>query len=134
MTSMRDLMDEAQRLDLAVQLAHVDREDIQAHYDDDLRLITLDLSLTMCEVKDALAHELGHALYGHRCSTDPNERRADRRAAQLLIDPLAYRTAELLDPDPQHIADELGVTRRIVRVWQREWMPSVSLMKRYARA
>ncbi|MCU1412129.1 MAG: ImmA/IrrE family metallo-endopeptidase [Rhodoglobus sp.] len=133
MTTMRDLMDEAKRLGVSVQLAHVESDTIQAHYDEDARLITLDLELTMCEVKDALAHELGHALYGHRCSTDPNERRADRRAASLLIDPISYRTAELIDADPQFIADELGVTRRIVRVWQKEWMPSVSLMKRYAR-
>ena len=134
MTGFRALMNEAKRLGVRVQLAHIDSDEIEAHYDVETATVTVDLGLTWCEVKDALAHELGHALYGHHCSTPANERAADRRAAELLIDPLAYRTAEILDPDPQAIADEIGVTRRIVRVYQDEHLPRVALMKRYRNA
>lgn len=70
---------------------------------------------TLC----ALAHELGHAFYG-----DPPghagmyERRADRFAARLLIDPAAYRAAEeIYGPYPTRLAAELGVTTHILTTW-----------------
>lgn len=132
MTSFKTLMDEARRLGVAVQLAHIDDDAIEAHYDHETDIITLDLGLTMSELKDALAHELGHAHYGHTCSTDTNELRADRHAAALLIDLNAYRAAEVLDPDPAAIADELGVTRRIVRVFQTQLLPDLALRRRSA--
>lgn len=131
MTTLQDLVREAARLGATVHLAHLNPP-LRGHCDAHRGRIIIRLDLTMVEKKDTLAHELGHLHYGHTCSTDRNERRADRRAARLLIDLGDYRRAESINPDPQAIADELGVTRRIVRVWQREWLPSLSLSRRIA--
>ncbi len=67
-----------------------------------------------------LAHELGHAYHGHDgCYNPRQERQADRFAAELLIDPLAYKQAEnLYSEHPGAIAAELGVARHTVMVWR----------------
>ena len=131
MATLQDLVHEAAHLGASVHLAYLDPP-LRAHCDVIRRQILIRIDLTMPEKKEALAHELGHLRYGHLCSTGPNERRADRAAARLLIDVPSYRAAEAIDPDPQAIADELGQTRRMVRIWQKEWLPILSLMKRSA--
>lgn len=67
-----------------------------------------------------LAHELGHAHHNHPAGHDPRfEWKADLFAANLLIDPDAYREAELTyGPSLGAISAELGVTRQIVAVWR----------------
>lgn len=71
-----------------------------------------------------LAHELGHALNNHDSKAeawlrDRQEREADIFAANVLIDPSEYKSAELLyGPHPGAIAQELGVTNHLVTVWQ----------------
>lgn len=128
-TSFRGLMAEAHRLGVNVQLAHIEDPHIEAHYDCDTETITLDLALTISELKVAFGHELGHAQRRDTCSTPTNEARADRYAAQLLIDVNDYRRAERIDSDPQAIADELGVTRHLVRVFQKQILPALSLRR-----
>lgn len=71
-----------------------------------------------------LAHELGHALNNHDSRAEAwlrgrQEREADIFAANVLIDPSEYKSAELLyGPHPGAIAQELGVTNHLVAVWQ----------------
>lgn len=129
MSSMARLVEEAARLDARIQLSHLEG-DLWGLYDSETRTITVDLGLSLPQKKEALAHELGHCFYGDPCSKPFYERRADRYAARLLILPEAYRAAEQMDPDPAAIAAELGQTRRMVRVFQREWLPSLSLSRR----
>lgn len=128
MSTIRDLLEEAHRLGVSVQLAHLP-DDLLGLYDHEERMITVDLGLTLPQKKDTLAHELGHCFYSDECSSGLNERRADRYAAKLLIDPFEYRRAELLNPDLAAIAAELGQTQRIVRIFQNEWLPSLSLSR-----
>lgn len=78
--------------------------------------IGMDDVTTLC----SLAHELGHAHYG-----DPpghhgaHEIRADRFAARLLISPTEYATAEAIyGPHPATLANELGVTVKVLKTWQ----------------
>lgn len=78
--------------------------------------IGMDDVTTLC----SLAHELGHAHYG-----DPpgyhgaHEIRADRFAAQLLISPAEYATAEAIyGPHPATVANELGVTVKVLKTRQ----------------
>jgi hypothetical protein len=130
MRTIRDLMAEARRLGVTVQLAHLDEEGLFGLYDNRERMITIDLGITMPEKLETFAHELSHCYYGDACSTRSNERRADRRAAHILIDPLEYRAAELIDPDPAAIAAELGQTRYMVRIFQKEFLPTLSLSRR----
>lgn len=132
MATLQDLVIEAARLGATVHLAHLP-EGMRAHCDVFRREILVDINLTMGEKKEALAHELGHYRYGHTCSTESNERRAFRHAARLLVDVEDYRAAAALHPgDTAAIADELNLPRRIVRVFEKEWLPTISLRRRSA--
>lgn len=84
-----------------------------------LNVVSLRYGMSDEDTLCALAHELGHAFYG-----DPpghagvHERRADRFAARLLIDPAEYRAAELIyGSHPARLASELGVTTHILTTW-----------------
>lgn len=76
-----------------------------------------------------LAHELGHAYYGHAWTDNPRlhesqERQADRYAARLLITAADYAAAErVAGHHPGAIARELGVTRRLVELWREHLAP-----------
>lgn len=78
--------------------------------------VGMDDTTTLC----SLAHELGHAHYG-----DPpghhgaHEIRADRFAASLLVSPTEYATTEAIyGPHPATLANELGVTVKVLKTWQ----------------
>lgn len=83
------------------------------------RTITLRVGMDDVTTLCSLAHELGHAHYG-----DPpghhgaHELRADRFAARILVSPTEYATAEALyGPQPSLIANELGVTVKVLKTW-----------------
>lgn len=86
------------------------------------RDIVISSRLTESFQREVLAHELGHLHYGHDLRTrhdlPADERRADLYAARLLISHTEYVFAESLHPDPGAIARELGVTKRLVEIWQ----------------
>lgn len=70
-----------------------------------------------------LAHEMGHWWHGHdwrgRHDRERDEREADTYAAKLLISPVDYALAErTVGEHPGALAKELGVTRRMVELWQ----------------
>lgn len=70
----------------------------------------------------SLAHELGHAHYGHEVHGHyaAQERQADAYAAELLITPESYREAERVVGHHLHaLANELEVTVALVSAWQR---------------
>ncbi|MHB1063569.1 MAG: ImmA/IrrE family metallo-endopeptidase [Georgenia sp.] len=87
-------------------------------------LIILNPRRTEQAQRVTLAHELGHAHYGHVWTDDPHEhakheRLADEHAAALLIPICAYRRAETtVGNHPGALAKELGVTRALVEAWQ----------------
>lgn len=121
MPTLASLLSEASRLGVRVHLAHLDPGFVGL-YDDRASLIYVTLGLPMDEVKATLAHELSHAYYKHDCSSDANERQADRRAAWLLVDRSAYAAAERINDLPAAIADELGVTEKVVEDFRRYWL------------
>lgn len=84
------------------------------------RTVSLRLGLSPIAEKCVLAHELGHARYGHPSGCDPRfEAKADRFAAQLLISPAEYAAAEALyGSHPGSLARELGVTVHLIQVWR----------------
>ncbi|HEY0117546.1 MAG TPA: ImmA/IrrE family metallo-endopeptidase [Cellulomonas sp.] len=89
-------------------------------------LIVLDPRRPAQTQRVTLAHELGHAHYGHRWSDDPRVRErqeaaADRYAANLLITPAAYAAAERLTGcHAGALARELAVTARLVEMWREQ--------------
>lgn len=82
--------------------------------------ISLRHGMTDIQTLSALAHEFGHFVNGDPCGTDPAaEARADRYAADILVDSAAYASAEhLYGPYPARIAAELGVTTHLLAVWR----------------
>jgi len=78
------------------------------------RVITLNLGLTHPEQRSTLAHECGHAYFGHDCTDPVAERRARKYAATLLIDPSEYARLERINPDRHWLAEEFAVTVDII--------------------
>jgi hypothetical protein len=92
-------------------------------YHRDTDTIVLNPRLDHRQAVACLAHELGHRHFGHACSTPADERRAWEFAAALLVSPADYAAAEARAcADPAGIADELGVTVRVVEAWRRWWL------------
>lgn len=68
----------------------------------------------------AIAHELGHAHYGHDCSHPRAEREADEWAARTLLSVEdVERAAYDCEASPAAMAAELGVTPHLLALWGR---------------
>jgi Zn-dependent peptidase ImmA (M78 family) len=113
MSVMKTLIQHATSLGLRVHAAHLDGDDLGLYSPDEGR-IYFDIRLTPNERCSVLAHELGHAHYGHDCRSAKHERQARAYAARLLIDPQAYAELEMQGVAPADIADELNVTEQVV--------------------
>lgn len=122
--SMTDLHCLAERMGVTIRRVPAGPGVPAAYYDHHARTIYTRREQTVESYRTALAHELGHAYYGHhppasRAEHSRQEAQADRYAANLLISPTEYALAErLYGPHPGAIADELEVTRHLVEVWQ----------------
>lgn len=90
----------------------------------DIRTISLRHDLHPTTYRCTLAHELGHALYGHDSKAEGwlkerQEHEADTWAANSLISQKEYKDAELThEAHSGAIALELGVTVHLVEVWR----------------
>ncbi len=85
------------------------------------KTITAREGLPRRKVRSLIAHELGHAHYGHTISTPKAERQADQYAAQLLINADDYRRAEAAyGTSIEKLAYELDVTPSLIVAWRRE--------------
>ena len=67
--------------------------------------------------RSTLAHELGHAHYGHRRTTARTELEADTWAARQLIDPADWQYLTTIHADLLTVAAELQVLPRIAAVY-----------------
>lgn len=109
----------ASEVGVSVHVAHFsDDPDLLGFYSLEQQKIVLRFGLTPFEMRSVLAHELAHAYYGDECSSDANERRAERYAAQLLISPEGYAAAEAGGSDVWTIAEELRVTVDVVETYR----------------
>lgn len=88
------------------------------------RLILLKPGMSHREARCTLAHEIQHAIAGDIPSPfgpafTRQERLANRRAAELLIDASEYAAAERLrEGHGPSIAHDLDVTYKVLRDWQ----------------
>lgn len=110
---MRFLMGVAAGMGLRVHGAYLPSGEF-GYYSPDEDRIYFDLTLTPFERRCTVAHELGHAYYGHRSDSEQNERIADSYAAELLIDPVEYAAAEQISDDIEFLADELCVVPTLI--------------------
>jgi|APHig2749369809_1036254.scaffolds.fasta_scaffold06161_4 Zn-dependent peptidase ImmA (M78 family) len=114
---VKELLSLAARLDVTVHVAHLP-EPFRGFYDHEGRRVVFDISLTPIERVCVLAHELGHAFYGHQGRDDPDaEAAADAFAAAALVDPVRYAHLESIGLDAEAIAEELGVTVKLLRAF-----------------
>lgn len=74
-------------------------EDLWGIYDHPHRLITIKPGLARIQYRSTLAHELGHAHYGHHGHHPKTERQADKWAARKLLnfDMLLEHSMETID-------------------------------------
>lgn len=92
-------------------------------YLDDSRRIILDHKLTVVQATSTLAHEVGHATFGDRCSSRKNETRAWEYGASLIITQSEYASAEsLVGCSAAALAHELEVTPKIIEAWRRWYL------------
>jgi hypothetical protein len=112
----------AHAADLHIDVTWLDLgEERRGYYLHDAGFIVLNRRLTRPQATAALAHEIGHAIHGDRCSTPQAERRATALGAALIITPRDYRRAErLVGSHAGALADELGVTSGLIEAW-RQW-------------
>lgn len=88
-----------------------------------MKTISLRDDLTDRQLVSTLAHEIGHALRGDvptgTVFDQRAERAADHFAATYLISPVDYALAEKIHgPNPDALANELGVTTHLLEVWK----------------
>jgi len=86
----------------------------------EIRTIFLQTRLRVIHERSVLAHELGHALMGHRDSSPRHEVQADRWAARQLIHPDELRAAAAASPDPGVWCHELNVSADILDRYLRD--------------
>lgn len=92
----------------------------RGQYHADQGLVVLNRRLARAQATATLAHELGHHMFGDRCSSPAVERRAWEYGASLVITADEYAEAEdLVGGHPGALATELGVTRRLILAWRR---------------
>lgn len=114
---MRQLLAHAAHLGVTVHVAHLP-EPYRGFYDHARRRVVYDFGLTPIERACVLAHELGHAYHGHQGRDDPAaEAAADAYAAALLVDPDRYARLEAIGLSPVDIAEELGVTVKLLHAF-----------------
>lgn len=94
----------------------------KGYYDDATRTISTRRGLSIAQYRSTLAHELGHAHYRDIRVRDPvrharQEQRADRWAANLLINPAEAKTVLYCYPHLEPAAYELEVTKNLLQVW-----------------
>lgn len=89
------------------------------YYDDEQRIV-LSQRLTSVQAVATLAHEIGHATFGDRCTLPANERRAWEYGAALTIEVEEYVLAEqLVGCHVGALAEALDVTPKLVEAWRR---------------
>lgn len=120
--SLSDLAVIASHMGYGLHMRHLDDPEVLAVTDTRDRTISLTWGLTHSEQRSVIAHELGHAHFGHDCSDDRAEREADTWAANLLIDPAEYAALEREGHDTHTIADHMNVTVDVVHAFQQHCM------------
>lgn len=91
---------------------------LKGFYIHDLRLISTRRGLTIAEYRSTLAHELAHAHYQDTFSTPKIEARADRWAANYLLDEHDVRDALVWHNHHRSpAAYDLEVTEHLLDVW-----------------
>ena len=83
----------------------------------DYATIVIQESLRSIHRRSTLTHGIAHMLYGHEDDRPKHEIQADRYAGERLIDHDELLELMQWTPDSARLANELGVTTRVLRVY-----------------
>lgn len=120
--TLSDLASIASTMGYGLHMRHLDDPGVLAVTDTRDGTISYAWGLTHREQRSVIAHELGHAHYGHDCTTDRGEREADRWAADLLVDPEHYALLEREGSDSHTIAEAMEVTEDVLHAFRTHCM------------
>ena len=122
---MRALLSVAQQIGFEVYVATLDDDpDLLGYCVPEERMIVLRQGLSVPQLRSTLAHEIGHAWYGHGCDSAAEERQAYAFAARLLIDRARYDDLAQQHPDREQLAAALEVTPTII-----DWYRATTLVR-----
>lgn len=99
---------------LGIQVVHRNLNSANGLWVPDMRVIFLQSRMRAIHERSVLAHELGHAVLGHRRSTPKQEVQADRWAVAKLIDPEQVRAVAAQTDDIGAWCHELNVSADIL--------------------
>lgn len=103
--------------DMGILLQHHDGGP-KGLYLHDHRIITTRRGLSIAQYRSTLAHELAHAHYGDTMTTPRIEARADRWAADLLLDEQEVREALIWHNHHRApAAYDLEISKHLLDVW-----------------
>lgn len=102
---------------LGIRVAHQELRAANGYWIPDHNLILLRSGMRAVHARTVLAHEIGHAVLGHRDDRPKHESQADRFAARNLID-LAECEAVMRATGDLYLASlELEVSQRMLRLF-----------------
>lgn len=112
---------------LGVRVVNGDLGSVHGAYMHDHHAILVNRSLGPVQRRSTLMHELGHAYYGHECTSAKSEREASLWAARQMIRQCEFARLIKVFDNPQAVAWEMGVLPRDVVNYQ-QWRLTVDRM------
>lgn len=104
---------------LGIKVVYRELENCNGLWVSELNVIYLSPGMRRIHERCVLAHEIGHAVLGHRDSSPKNELQADIYAAKNLITPRLLLIASRLYDHDRFIAEECGVTVPILKAYRK---------------
>ncbi|MGQ7788155.1 ImmA/IrrE family metallo-endopeptidase [Nesterenkonia sp. K-15-9-6] len=111
---------------MRVTVRHIDDLDTWGLYCAQTHTIHLRSGMGTVQWRTTLAHELGHAHWGHTMTCPKTERQADEYAARLLIPPTRWEAATTEADTVEALSQELLVLPNLVRVAAQIYSPQES--------
>lgn len=112
------LRDRLKELEVELCTAHLE-SGLLGYYAHEAKTVVLDVNLSPRELLTVLAHEVGHAVYGHdRADVPFFERAADQWAARALIDPERWADHVTVSESTEWLAQCFGVKEEVVTTYK----------------
>lgn len=102
---------------LGIEVKHLPIRTANGRWFPDHNLIVIRSGMKAAYDRSTLAHEIAHADLGHRDDRPKHEVMADRYAAEHMVDVDTLNELIKWTPDSARLANELGVTTRLLRVY-----------------
>lgn len=113
-----DLLSKIKELEVRLNIAHLPTG-LMGYYTHKSKNIVLHVNLSPRELLSVLAHEVGHAVYGHDRADIPFfERAADQWAARALIHPERWADHVAVSNSTEWLAQCFGVKEKVITAYR----------------